>query len=171
METRAYTSILDKLEQHHHVVILGRPGDGKTTLGFQALHAMTEKHSITPLIPQPPVLGFLPHIPDGEKFAILLDDFYGIYTVTGESMPRSLVYQILSVLRKGSVLVISMRKDIFLQCKQLLPKQLFNKNGIVDLSNQEYALLEDEKSSMLQLIPSMDEKTEKKILSHKRFGN
>ena len=170
-ETRAYRAVYEKLEQRHHVVILGRPGDGKTTLGFQALHALQDQQNSSPLIPVSQVLEFLPHMPDGEKFAIFLDDFYGIYTVSRDSMPMSLVYQILSVLRKGNFIIMSMRKDIFLQCKLHLPRELFSKDVIVDLSNNDFVLLDDEKQSMLQLIPGMDDDTSKKILNHKRFDS
>ena len=169
--TRAYTAILETLELHHHVVILGRPGDGKTTLGFQALHVMQEKHKCIPLLPETHSLEFLPHIQNPEKVSIFLDDQFGIYSVTGESMTKALVYQLLSVLRKGNFLLMSLRKDIYLQCKMRLPKELFSKDIIVDLTKQEFELLDDEKRSLLQSIPNVSEETVKKILSHQTFSN
>ena len=169
-ETRAYRYILKTLEKRHHVVILGRPGDGKTTLGFQALHSLKEKHNSTTLIPVVQELQFLPHLSNDQTYAIFLDDMFGIYTVSGKSLSKPLVYQILSFIQKGSFIVMSMRKEIYLQCKLLLPKELFSKDVIVDISSDDFELLEDEKRSMLNAMPDIDEDTAKTILNHKRFG-
>ena len=170
-ETRAYRAVFNKLEQRHHVVILGRPGDGKTTIGFKVLHAIKEKYNSNPLIPQNQVLDFLPQLPDEKYFSIFLDDMFGVYTVSEQPMRRSLVYQILSLLRKGNFLVVSMRKDIYLQCKKQLPRELFSNDVVVDLTDTDFQLLEEEKRSMLHEISNIDEDTVTKIITHHRFSN
>ena len=171
-ETRAYKAVLDTLERRNHVVILGRPGDGKTTLGFQALQSLRETYDINPLIPRFPALGFLSHLADEKRFSIFLDDMFGIYTVSEQAISRPLLYQILSSLRKGNFLIMSMRKDIYLQCKIQLPKELFGQDIVIDLTNSEFELLEKEKRSMMvQSISNINEDTVKKILSHETFHN
>ena len=172
IKTRAYTAILEKLQQYHHVVILGRPGDGKTTLGFQVLHALKETHDSNPLIPKSLALGFLSQLPDGQKMSIFLDDMFGIYTVSEKAMSMPLVFKIRSIIRKGNFLVMSMRKDIYLQCKMQLPKELFGQGVVIDLSDPEFVLLEQEKRAMLlQSIPNIEEDTMRKILNHQTFTN
>ena len=170
-ETRAYVAVIEKLEQRGHVLILGRPGDGKTTLGFRTLHTVQEKHNCIPILPIQHNLDFLAHLRDTEKMSIFLDDLFGIYSLTGEVMSKTLVYQILNLLKKGSSLVMSMRNDIFRQCKMQLPKELFSQDVIIDLTKPEFELLENEKRSMLQSIPNVNEDTIKSILRHPRFSN
>ena len=170
-ETRAYRAVLETLQQRNHVVILGGRGDGKTTLGLKALHKMREIHNSRPLIPQYPTLGFLPNLPEGQTFSILLDDMFGIYTVSEQIMSRPLVYHILSFLQKGNFLVISMRKAIYLQCKMQLPKELFSKDVVIDFTDPKFELLQEEKMSLLQqAFPNLDKDTEMNILSHETFS-
>ena len=176
-EIRAYKAVVDKLEQHSHVVILGRPGDGKTTLGYQALHVMQEKHNNNPIIPNDDSscscskdLKFLPNLQEGQTETIFLDDLFGIYKATDISMPRKLVNQILAVLRKGSLLVMSMRKGIYLQIKSRLPRELFSNDVIVDLTEPQFQLLDKEKRSMLESALDLDENTMNTIIHHTRFS-
>ena len=169
-ETRAYKAVLDKLNQHHYVVILGRPGDGKTTLGLYALHDMHEKEKCVPLMPHPPSLHLLPYLKEDQKVSIFLDDLFGIYSVSGYSISKYTEFRIFSFLSKGNYLVISIRKDIFLQCETNMQKELFKKDVIIDLTEPNLRLLESEKRSMLETVHDITEDSVNKILSHERFS-
>ena len=169
-ETRAYRAVLEKLSEHHLVVILGRPGDGKTTLGLHALYDLQNKEKCIVLMPHPPHLDFLPYLKEGEKVSIFLDDLFGIYSISGYSIPKYSQFQIRSFLSKGNLLVITIRKDIFLQCETNLSKELFRKDVIVDLTDPLFELLEKEKRSMLETVPNITEDSVKDILSHRRFS-
>ena len=170
-ETRAYKAVLEKLNEHHHVVIIGRPGDGKTTLGLRALYEMQETEDCIPLIPTPPKLDLLPYLHENQKVSIFLDNLFGIYSLSGFSISRTLEFQIRSYLSKGNHLVISIRKDILLQCDPNLSKELLRKDVIVDLTDSNYTLLKTEKQTMLENALSISQGTVKEILSHERFSN
>ena len=169
-ETRAYKALLKKLEQHHHVLILGRPGDGKTTLGFQTLELLHKTHNCDPFLDCPSNLDFLPQIGDKQKVAIFLDDLFGIYSISREFMSIALMYQVLNLIGKGSFLIMAMRKEIYLQCRNHLPNELFSSDAMLDLTMSDYELLEQEKLSMLHSVLDVDEDVLRKILNHERFS-
>ena len=169
-ETRAYKALLKKLEQQNHALVLGRPGDGKTTLCFKALDALHKTHNCDPFLDCPSNLDFLSQIGDKQKVAIFLDDLFGIYSVSGEYMSRALVYQVLNLIGKESFLIMAMRKEIYLQCRNHLPNELFSSDAILDLTMSDYEFLEQEKLSMLQSVLDLDEDVLRIILNHERFS-
>ena len=117
VETRAFIAVLDKLKEKRLVVILGRPGDGKTTLAHQALTVLQREHRTVPIITDMSFFQMSPKVTSGTKMSILLDDLCGIYTIEKDILSqfqnKPFIFQLRGLIGRGNHLIIAMRKDIF----------------------------------------------------------
>ena len=169
METRAFIAVLDKLKDKRFVAIVGRPGDGKTTLAYQALHVLHKEHKMVPIITNIAFFDCSPEVMSGTKTSIFLDDLCGIYTVEkdvqSKLLSKSFILQLRGLIGRGNYLIIAMRKDIFLQSQIQLTTDLFKKSNVVDLTVPEMSLLKAEKELLLKQIPGIKEGQVSEILN------
>ena len=169
VETRAFNVVMQKLCDKSHVLILGRPGDGKTTLAFQALKVLQENQQTHPLITDTSLFFEFPHdLISGDKLSVLFDDLFGIYTVDQNILSKfnnkSFVLQFLGLIGRGNYFIMTMRKDIFLQCQNRIPLEFFKKSITVDLTESCFSLLKEEKELLLKQIPNIRDSTIDDIL-------
>ena len=175
VETRAFKAVMDKLEKNRVVVIIGRPGDGKTTLAYQALNVLQQKDGFLPIITDLSSLDALSDVASGAKLSLFFDDLCGIYTVEkdvqSKLQSKPFILQLLGLVGRGNNLIIAMRKDIFRESQIKASIDFFKKNNIVDLTTTEFSLLRDEKQLFLEQIPGVNESQIKDILGHETIDS
>ena len=77
---------------------------------------------------------------------------------------KSFVLQFLGLIGRGNYFIMTMRKDIFLQCQNRIPLEFFKTNITVDLTESCFSLLKEEKELLLKQIPNIRDSTIDDIL-------
>ena len=158
VKTNAFKEAVDILDDRNWVVIIGNPGDGKSTIAHKLL-LDHKKKSFTPIVVTSPhdwkklVVGKGEHV---EKQIVLIDDMFGISNINDTQVNEWL--QILKLMidvvteRNCSLKVVcTSRKSVYNQVVNKLEKyKVFGKLWIVDLSVSQHSLSFDEKLKILE---------------------
>ena len=160
VETKAYTELMEIVDDTHWGIILGSPGDGKTSM---AVHLMFHYKSLgyEPVYVKTPedwkqnVYGIRSKGKTAKQF-VVVDDAFGTTSVDERNVSEWLA--ILEMIemnvddRDGSLLVVfTNRRYVYYDVVSKLGKfKKFRKSSIVDLTERRWTLSEQEKCSIFE---------------------
>ncbi|KAK3102059.1 hypothetical protein FSP39_008458 [Pinctada imbricata] len=133
--TRAYRHTEELYRSKRVVMLLGNPGDGKTTIAIQLLLKLHKDGETVVVLSNP---SLIEHIYDSNtRTVFFIDDAFGTPTFDKSLVDNWIrLYEKLESLTKSNkcALVLTSRKQVFTQCVNLLNKCEFIKENIVDIS-------------------------------------
>lgn len=145
--------VVNTLEEHGIAIIIGYPGSGKSYIGKEVMCQMHLKDQIVLKIDKVKLWNELVNPRFG--YIVFIDDFLGESNLSTAKFTKlkgyfNTIYACVKNTRTKVVLTV--RKSIFERWRDQLEEtssKLFTTNHIIDLSNKEHQMSNDEKKSML----------------------
>ena len=160
IKTSAYDHAKHILDANGHIVIIGKPGAGKSRLSFQLANDMCSEGDTTSYTQKNPIIldsavDVEQSVQQQENLVVVVDDLFGKFQMSYKAAmkwstrARAIIRQCgpLSQLRRNCI-ILNMRKEIFEKSKTLFEgNELLSTENIIDMDN--IGLTEDEKMEML----------------------
>ena len=166
IKTKAYTIGKEILQKNGHLVIIGKPGSGKSRLAHELIYEMcTENKNVKDTGKEPLLIESAEDIrsvvTQRDNMAILVEDAFGKFELSTRLRRQWIHYcnEIYNCVGPDTVdlvncIVINVRKDIFDVAKSVLMEfTMFRNSGILDLDS--IVLSTDEKIKIVQCYTSI----------------
>ncbi|XP_078329510.1 uncharacterized protein LOC111115061 [Crassostrea virginica] len=161
VETKASSSVIEHLCASGVVIVKGNPGDGKTTLSVFIMKLLKEKGKIPLQIRSPS--DWDEFISPNENLLVFIDNIFGEISVSqtevkqwSSRFPEIQTSVGFNVEGNDNMAIITIRNDIYEECKKSLKDESFFQEAIVDISDKDHKLSMEEMGQILEKYVSKD---------------
>nr|XP_022303014.1 uncharacterized protein LOC111110716 isoform X2 [Crassostrea virginica] len=161
VETKASSSVMEHLCEFGYVIVKGNPGDGKTTLSVFIMKLLKEKGKIPLQIRSPS--DWDEFISPNENLLVFIDNIFGEISVSqteviqwSSRFPEIQTSVGFNVEGNDNMVIITIRNDIYEECKKSLKDESFFQEAIVDISDKDHKLSMEEMGQILEKYVSKD---------------
>ena len=155
VETRASSSVMEHLCALGIVIVKGNPGDGKTTLSVFIMKRLKEKGKIPIQIRSPS--DWDEFISPNENLLAFIDNIFGEISVSqtevtqwSNRFPEIHTSVGTNVEGSDNMVIITIRNDIYEECRKSLKDESFFHKATVDISDEDHKLSTEEMGKFLE---------------------